>query len=329
MTSGLIDQPVPRAPRLAVLDLARGLAVIAMAIYHFSWDLSWFAFVEWDVAQGSGWRMFAASIAGSFLFLAGISLDLAHHREIRWPAFWRREAIIVLAAASVSAATFLVFGETFVRFGILHSIAAASLIALPFCRLPVIASAIAAVLLLSLPHWAASPVFDGPIWVWTGLGDPGFASVDYVPVAPWAGLALAGVAVSKALRRSKLTQALFVTGFTGRPGRSIRWLGSHSLAIYLLHQPVLYGLVWAAATIVPVGNRTEISFVRTCTQTCTGLLGDTGECQAACRCTLDRMKTDDTWQPLVDDPQNQSLRAQMNTHYAACLVDPSAPLPAD
>ena len=43
-----------RSTRLAVLDLARGLAVVAMAIYHFSWDLSWFAYVDWPVAQGTG-----------------------------------------------------------------------------------------------------------------------------------------------------------------------------------------------------------------------------------------------------------------------------------
>lgn len=308
--------------RLAVLDIARGIAVVAMAIYHFSWDLSWFGFVDWPVAQGPGWRSFAALIAGSFLFLAGVSLDMAHHSAIRWRSFWRRLALIIAAAAAISLVTFFTFGDSFVRFGILHCIAAASVIALPFLRRPVWLAFAGAAFLLTLPLWASSFFFNGQAWLWTGLGSPDFGSVDYVPIAPWAGLTLAGLATSKAFRQAQIWNRLHRFAFSGTAGRSTQFLGRHSLAVYLLHQPVLYGLVWAAASFGPQIDRAGSAFVQNCTAACRDSLGTSEICEAACSCTLSLLKADGTWTLLTIDPEDQTLRASMNSRYKQCLADP-------
>lgn len=308
--------------RLAVLDLARGLAVVAMAAYHFSWDLSWFGFVDWPVSQGSQWRTFAMLIAGSFLFASGISLELSHYNGIRWRPFAQRLGKIVLAAAAVSLVTYYTFGNAFVRFGILHSIAVSSVIALPFTRLPATAAAIAAVFTLSLPYWASSFFFNGDLWLWTGLGTPAVGSVDYVPLAPWAGVVLAGVAVSKAFRTFNVWQKLANFRFDGAAGRFTKLLGRHSLPIYLLHQPILYGLVWAMTIIGPDIDRAGQAFVRNCALACEDNMGSPGVCEAACGCTLAYLRSDGIWKPLNEDPQNQSLRTRMNSRYAQCLADP-------
>ncbi|MEP1932714.1 MAG: heparan-alpha-glucosaminide N-acetyltransferase [Roseibium sp.] len=321
MTERPSDSLSTRFPRLAILDVARGLAVVAMAIYHFSWDLSWFGFVDWSVSQGQGWRIFAACIAGSFLFLAGISLDLAHHQGIKWRSFWKREAIIIAAAVVVSAVTFFTFGDSFVRFGILHSIAAASLIALPFSRLPLATTVAAAAIFLSMPMWASAPFFDGPLWLWTGLGNTGHASVDYVPVAPWASVTLMGVAVSSFARKFDLWPKLSVFRFDGLAGKISRWLGRHSLPIYLLHQPVLYGLVSLAASFGTGADRAGISFIQSCTQNCQATWNTPEVCKAACTCTLTHLKVDGIWLQLTQEPENMSLRTQMNNHHALCLAD--------
>jgi uncharacterized membrane protein len=308
--------------RLAVLDLARGLAVVAMAVYHFSWDLSWFGFVDWPVALGAGWRSFAASIAGSFLFLAGVSLDLAHHNGIRWHAFWRRFAVIVAAAAAISLVTYFAFGNSFVRFGILHSIAAASLIAIPFTRAPWWLTVAASAFFLTLPLWASSYFFNGQLWLWTGLGTPDYGSVDYVPVAPWAGVTLAGLALSRFFRVSSLWEKLGTLRFDGPTGRSTRFVGRHSLMVYLLHQPVLFSLVWTATLIGPDVDRAATTFISNCSVACQDNLGAPDICEAACSCTVDRLKNDGVWTALNDDPTNQSLRARMNNSYVQCLADP-------
>lgn len=310
------------ASRLAVLDLARGLAVVAMVIYHFSWDLSWFAFVGWPVAEGPGWRSFAATIAGSFLFLAGVSLDLAHHEGIRWRPFWRRFAVIAAAAAAVSLVTFFTFGDSFVRFGILHCIAAASLIALPFLRQPFWLALAGAVFLLTLPLWAKSFIFNGQFWLWTGLGSPDFGSVDYVPVAPWAGITLAGLAVSKAFRKFQVWERVSVLTFSSRAGQAAQFLGRHSLPVYLLHQPVLYGLVWTAALIGPPTDRAGDAYVENCAAACEDTFGAPDICEMACSCTLAHLKADGTWTLLLVEPDDQSLRQRMNEQYTQCLADP-------
>ena len=56
--------------------------------------------------------------------------------HMRWPAFWRRFALIVAAAALVTAGTYVAFPTSYVFFGILHCIAVASLIAVPFLFAP-------------------------------------------------------------------------------------------------------------------------------------------------------------------------------------------------
>lgn len=315
------------AQRLAVLDLARGIAVVTMAIYHFSWDLSWFGFVDWPVAQGFVWRSFAASIAGSFLFLAGVSLDLAHHKAVRWRSFWRRLVVVIVAAAAISMVTYFTFGNSFVRFGILHCIAAASLIALPFLRQPFWVSLAGAVFLITLPAWAISSFFNGELWLWTGLGTPEFGSVDYVPVAPWAGVTLAGLALSKMFRRIHMWDRLSRLSFSGSAGKSTRFLGRHSLPVYLLHQPILYGLVWTAATLGPQIDRAGDAFVQNCTKACVNNVGEAGICEAACSCTLSHLEADGTWTLLTVDPEDPALRAQMNEQYKLCLADPQR-LPA-
>jgi uncharacterized membrane protein len=65
-----IDPPAAasRAPRLPWLDAARGIALAAMVVYHFSWDLRFFGYISADVAGDLGWRIFARCIAASFLW---------------------------------------------------------------------------------------------------------------------------------------------------------------------------------------------------------------------------------------------------------------------
>src|SRR5687768_1672935 len=81
-------------PRLPLIDAARGAAILAMVVYHFSWDLRFFGFIAADVAGGLGWRVFARLIAGAFLFLVGVSLVLATQGGFDRARYLRRLGII-------------------------------------------------------------------------------------------------------------------------------------------------------------------------------------------------------------------------------------------
>ena len=305
--------------RLHGLDLARGLALLAMVSYHLSWDLSWFGIVDWPVNGNDGWQAYARLIAGTFLFLAGVSLSLAHGSGIRWRAFLRREAVILMAAAAVSAGTWYALEASMVRFGILHCIAAASLLALPFVRLPAVVSAAAALLVFSLPFWAAGPAFDGPLWLWTGLGDPGFSSVDWVPVVPWVGATLLGVAAGHILQRPGLQEQAARWQPHSAFSRLLCRGGRHSLAVYLIHQPVLFGSLWLVAASGAIEDRTSRDFQENCTLTCTAGGVEQPACARICSCTLSTMKAEGLWDKLLASPEDTGLLSRMNTSHADCV----------
>ena len=73
--------------RIEIIDVARGGALVAMAVYHFGWDLEFFGYMDAGTTVTGGWRLFARAIATSFLFLVGVSLFLAHEKRIRWKGF--------------------------------------------------------------------------------------------------------------------------------------------------------------------------------------------------------------------------------------------------
>src|SRR6478609_4483797 len=94
-----------RPPRIGLVDTARGAALIAMATYHFSWDLEFMGYLQPGTAE-TGWlKIYARAIATTFLFIVGISLVLSSRPEIRWPSFWKRFAMVAGAAVVISAAT--------------------------------------------------------------------------------------------------------------------------------------------------------------------------------------------------------------------------------
>ena len=90
-----------RLPRVGILDTARGVALLAMASYHFTWDLEHFGYLAAGTAE-TGWlKIYARVIASTFLFLAGVSLVLASTPEIRWQSYSKRLGMIVAAAAAI------------------------------------------------------------------------------------------------------------------------------------------------------------------------------------------------------------------------------------
>ncbi|SPJ26245.1 heparan-alpha-glucosaminide N-acetyltransferase [Palleronia abyssalis] len=229
--------PVAAAPpqRVAWIDRARGIALVAMIVYHFSFDLSMFGHVSWNVAQGSLWRGFAIAIAASFIALSGLSLALSTRDGVNWPAFMRRLGLIVAAAAAVTIGTWAAMPYP-VTFGILHAIAVFSVLALLFLRAPMWVLLITAVVVFALPQVYQSEAFSAPLLYPLGLDPTPIPSFDYEPVFPWFAAMLAGIALSRVV---PVPRGAIATDALARMGR-------HSLVIYLLHQPILMGGLIAA-----------------------------------------------------------------------------------
>jgi len=237
------------AGRVLAVDLARSAALLAMAVFHFVYDLELFGWLAPGTSTSGGWRLLALGTAGSFLFLAGLSLWLGHGAGIRWRSFGGRLIRVAGAAALITAVTWAAMSDAFIFFGILHAIAAASLLGLAFLRLPVSGLLALAVLAFAAPSFARAEMFDAWWLWWTGLQTVPVRSVDYVPLAPWFGPFLLGLALGRLGSRAGLWARL-ATWRGGRIAQRLAWPGRYSLWVYLAHQPVLIALVWAATQVL-------------------------------------------------------------------------------
>ncbi len=235
MTASAARLPTPRLPGI---DLARGVALIGMVIFHFTLDLEMFGFVAPGTIAEPRWMIFARLVAGSFVFLAGVSLVLGHSTGIRWRPFLRGTGLVALGAAAVSIATFFAMPHMFVFFGILHSIAVSRVLGLGFLRAPVLVIVPLAAAVWAAPYLITLDAFN-PQWLaWIGFAREVPLSMDLEPVFPWFAPFLLGMAAAKlGLHRSLPSPG-------NAPLRALAWAGRHSLPIYLIHQPVLFGSLW-------------------------------------------------------------------------------------
>ena len=235
--------------RIALVDLMRGVALIAMTIFHLGWDLGMFAVIDMRVMFEPGPRWFARCIAGTFLFLVGFSLWLAHRDGISWRPFLIRLAQVGGAAAVITIATWFATPDAFIFFGILHSIALASVLGLAFLRLPWWATAAAGIFVLVSRPLMQTPLLDGPAWWWTGLSAIIPVSNDYVPVFPFFGMVLLGIAAAQLASSQGWLSVLAAPRLDQPVARMLRFIGRHSLVYYLLHQPVMIGILFAVLKV--------------------------------------------------------------------------------
>lgn len=225
--------------RVAGVDVLRALALLAMIAYHFCFDLRYFGVIRADFEHDPVWLSARTIILSSFLLLAGVSMVLADARNASPVHFWRHVAMIAGCAVLVSAASYAMFPTTFIWFGVLHAIAVTLVLARPFTRFPRMALATGLVVI------AAGIAFSDPAFNQFALGWIGFVTAkpyteDYVPLFPWAGVLFCGIAAGHALVRNGFA---VVAPLAASP-HWLAWLGRHTLAIYMLHQPILMGALW-------------------------------------------------------------------------------------
>jgi uncharacterized membrane protein len=236
--AGLTRAP---ATRIAGLDALRGIAIVAMAIYHFCFDLRYFGVAHWDFEHDARWLGARATILSSFLLIAGISMVLAR-QNARSDARWlRHSAVIAGAALLVSAASYVMFPRSYIWFGVLHAIAVSLVVARPLVDKPYAAAAIGATVIafgLAFSHAA----FDNRALGWLGFMTAKPVTEDYVPLFPWMGVLLLGVALGHAWIRTRFAALAPLA----RLPAALRFLGRHSLADYLLHPPLIRLRLWSA-----------------------------------------------------------------------------------
>lgn len=241
--------------RYALLDELRGLDLISMMLYHGLWDVVFLFGVPLAWYTGRPGHWWQQSICWVFILLSGFCLPLGHHP-------YKRGAVVFGAGALVTAVTALFMPADLVLFGVLTFLGSAMVLtalAQPLLRrIPAGVGAVVSFVLFALTYpgqlgyWGIGGVklvlprflHANLFTAYLGFFPEGFYSTDYFPLLPWLFLFwvgyylhfLVGKSRMEALRRSVCPP--------------LGWLGRHSLVVYLLHQPVLFGVLSAAFALL-------------------------------------------------------------------------------
>lgn len=219
--------------RFDILDAWRSLAIVLMVTYHFFYDLALFGVITWQQMFSTPLNIMQEFICRSFIFLAGASARFSRSNL--------RHGLIVLAAGVIVEIGALVGGQV-IRFGVLMLLGS-SMVLYHFTgkylqKIPGWAlAAVSTALYFLSDRWTGSLTVASR-WLYPlGLQYPGFTSADYFPLLPWFFVLLAGTAFGGWCLKHRGNKLLTAP----LPG-VLTWPGRHSLLIYVLHQPILFGI---------------------------------------------------------------------------------------
>lgn len=219
--------------RIEALDAVRGICIILMVVYHGAFDLIEFGFLDARLIY-NGLVIFLQFVFSSmFILISGISSNFSHSNV-------KRGFIALGAAVLVSAATY--FAGALVRFGILHFLGCAmvfyGLTSRFWDRIPRYVAPILYIALFALFWKLTQGRFDLPYLGWLGFPAKDYSSADYYPILPWIFMFLLGTWLGKPVKQRRLPERFYTVRIPVLPV-----IGRWSLVIYLVHQPVMYGLV--------------------------------------------------------------------------------------
>ncbi|MCI9101232.1 MAG: DUF1624 domain-containing protein [Lachnospiraceae bacterium] len=235
--------------RVHFLDSLRGITIIHMVLFHFCYDLVFFVGI--NISWYTQWpgNLWGTYIRWSFILISGMVFFMGRHPV-------KRGMILLGWGCVLTLATWAAVPEAMVRFGILSFLGTASLLGAllyPWLkRMPaqwgMLCSAVLLAVCWTVPQGGLGTgrhilmkipesFYDTSFLYWLGFPSEDFYSSDYFPVFPWIFLFFFGVFLGEFLRY----KGVFEWMSRKRPG-TLAFLGRHSLCIYLLHQPVLYGV---------------------------------------------------------------------------------------
>ena len=214
--------------RIDELDSLRATALVMMLVLNFVTDLNHFGIMNTET--GDQWWWMARIAASLFVGISGVSYFLAHRLEYDFTKTSGRTKRLIFWAFVITIITYIFEPSAYVRFGVLHLLALASIVAFPVARKPEFALGIGLILLII-------PLSSNSNLVWLGLRETGFVAVDYFPLNPWLGIFFIGLALASRIYPE------------GKPLTEIQWpekwlwFGRNTLTIYVIHQPILIGLL--------------------------------------------------------------------------------------
>ena len=247
------------------VDAVRGISLIGMIIFHITslmvifhmiFTLDWYYEVCRYIHLGTS----------IFVIISGVALVLrygrmaGHSKREYHVAILKRGIEIFLIGIAIAviasvAIHFFVRDGNYMLFNFLQMMGLSMIICIPFLWLGKWNIIPAAILIWA--GFAIKSIHTGPIWL-LPLGilpDGMFYPRDYFPLLPWVGVMLLGVAIGSVLYPSGVRR--FHIPDAGSLGKAFALVGRHTLAIYLLHLPIIAAILYV---IMVVSNALGMPF---------------------------------------------------------------------
>ena len=239
--------------RFDAIDALRGFAIVWMTLFHFGFDLNQFGYWQQNFYTDPLWTTQRSIIVSLFLFCAGLSQSVAAVQGQSWQRFWKRWAQVAACALLVTAGSYWMYPKSFIYFGVLHGIAVMLIVVrltAGWGRWLWIAGALAIAMkfIAAYAHGTGANIgfLNEMSFNWLGFISRKPVTEDYVPLLPWLGVMWWGMAAGQWLQASR-------PGWLKRPiapsAAPLAWLGRWSLSWYMLHQPVLIGILMGLAAL--------------------------------------------------------------------------------
>lgn len=248
--------------RYRLLDTIRGITIISMILFHGLWDLVYFDLTDVGLLESKGAYIWQQSICWTFILLSGFCFDIGRHHL-------KRGLLSLGGGIIISIVTTLFVNDARDIFGVLWLLGSSTLLMIPLDKLlgkikksgwyiaGIIISAGLFIItrdinrgflgfegfdIFKLPE----NLYHGYFMTYLGFLAPDFYSSDYFSIFPWFFLFLTGYfirKITKDINGIEKTMRKFGIGL-------FEFLGRHSLIIYMLHQVVLYGVVYLVSMIL-------------------------------------------------------------------------------
>lgn len=239
--------------RYPILDSFRGLILISMIAYHTVWDMVYIFGENWKWYRSDGAKLWQQSICWSFILLSGFCWSFGRVK-------WKRGVIVFLAGAIITIVTLVAMPENVVLLGVLTLLGSCILLMIPLEKILKHVNAFVGLLIsfllflftqkvhrgyIGLGQWKAVSLpkewYANLITTYIGFPAEFFYSTDYFPLMPWLFLFMAGYFIYRIFQKNKWMKYL-----EGGKNPMLEMLGKHSLVIYMVHQPLVYGILFIA-----------------------------------------------------------------------------------
>jgi len=239
--------------RYEYLDVLRGMTLISMMIYHGMWDLVYIVGVDIPWFSGKGAYIWQQSICWTFILLAGFCWSLGREQL-------KRGCIVLGAGWVITLVTVVFMPGQRVVFGVLTLLGSSMLLLIPLEKLLRKVHSAAGIGLAAVLFVLFQNVNDGYLGVgdvvfvrfpkewydkglfmtYLGFVDNSFYSTDYFSLLPWFFLFVTGYFLYRWVQGKGWLESPFLGEIRNKP---LAFLGRNSLWVYLLHQPVIYGVI--------------------------------------------------------------------------------------